>query len=54
MRRVQGDKLVERRGKYVLYRDGRVLIITRSKTIALHAQKIPRKKRGKYGEKMIP
>jgi len=51
VKKVQEDKLVERQGKYVLYRDGRVMIITRDLRIARHAQKVPRKKRGRSMEK---
>lgn len=51
MKKVQGDRLVERQGKYVLYRDGRVVIITRDLRIARHIRKIPRKKRGRSMEK---
>ena len=47
--KVSDNKLREHNGKYILYRNGRVVVITRDLRIARHAIKNPRLKSGGVG-----
>ena len=49
MKKVNDNKIAERNGKYILYRNGRVVVITRDLRIARHAIKNPPTKIGGSG-----
>lgn len=46
MKKVSDNKLIEHNGKYILYRNGRIVVITRDLRIARHAIKKPPTKIG--------